>query len=121
VFKLHRRGVFEAFSRRDDGLWRHVEKMVWNHMPQFPEPEIRHRSQHAPLPGYRGRQDDVEGGKPVSLNDQHALRIDFVQIAHFSAMQELQRRKIGFVQWLVRVHFIVPQTDFRIVRAVSLP
>ena len=69
-------------------------------MRQLAKPEIRHGGQHLTLAGYRVGQDHVECGQTVALDDQHAFVVDRVEIAHFAAMEELQRLETGFVQWL---------------------
>src|SRR3954469_2389612 len=73
-------------------------------MAKFTEPEIRHGRQYMSFVGYRRGQNHVERGKAIGLDDQHAVCIDLIEIAHLPAMHELKRLEAGFVEGLVGAH-----------------
>ena len=62
------------------------------------EPEIGQRGEHFALAGNGRGQDHVEGGQAIGLDDQQALVVHRVDVAHFAAMEQLQRAHGRFEQ-----------------------
>src|SRR3954453_12403711 len=73
-------------------------------MAGSPEPEIGHRRQYTSLVRYRRGQDNVERGESIGLDDQHALRVDLIEITHLSPMHELKGLEVGLVEGLGGAH-----------------
>ena len=61
------------------------EQMVRDELPRPREPERRQAGEHPPLVGDLGRQDHVEHRDPVGGDEQQALVVERVELAHLAA------------------------------------
>ena len=73
-------------------------QMIRHHVFQLLEPEVGNRGENFALVRNRFRQDHIERRQAVGGDHQHALGIDFVQIAHLAGVDLLQALQIGFGQ-----------------------
>ena len=69
--------------------------MVWNNASKFCEPETGYSGQQPSLPWHGRRQNHVECGKPIGLDDQELVLVHPVNVPYLSSMQERQASDIG--------------------------
>jgi hypothetical protein len=100
----------------DDAFRIDSRQLVGDDVAQLGKPEIRHRRQHRPLLGDGVGQDDVEGGKAVGGDDEQAVGIDGVDIAHLAPGKERQAGEGGIEER--GGHGGVPAGKGRIIKGV---
>jgi hypothetical protein len=69
--------------------------MVRNDVAGAGEPEVRNLVEHAPLVRNGVWQHHIERREPVGGDDEHALRIHFVDVAHFAFVDALEAAQGG--------------------------
>jgi hypothetical protein len=79
--------------------------MIWHDVRELLEPEIRDRRKHDAFAGNRIGQNDVERRESIRRDDQQALVVDAIDVAHLAARYELETRKIRFEQRLGQSRF----------------
>ena len=81
-----RSAASRAAGTRSSGRRRRSASRWFGHDPAvLREPEPREAGQHAALVGDLGRQHDVEGRDPVARDEQQALVVEGVDLAHLAA------------------------------------
>ncbi len=93
---------------RDGTRQRRAGQMVRDDVSRAGEPEIGDLVQHPPLVRDRVWQHHVEGGQPVRGDDEHALRIHFVDVAHLAFVDSLQAGQVGPVNSLRGHEYLEP-------------
>jgi len=75
-------------------------ELVWHHVCEPLEPEVRHLGEHASLVGDRVGQHDVERREPVAHHDEHFVRPDGVDITHLAAADTRQAFEVRLEECL---------------------
>ena len=95
----------------DRGAQRQTGQMVGYDMGGASEPEQGNLVQHAAFAWYRIGEHDIERRQAIGGHDQHAIIVQRVQVAHFSAMQPRQAREVGLIEAAVIGQWLYASAD----------